>query len=391
MVNGCRRVTTPSAIWRGGFITYQITGSDAVQIQSQAPVGIPTWLQRLHVPALHLLGIDGSGVKFGIVDTGCDASHPYLAPAVVGGRSFVSGDSWGDVIGHGTHVAGIIRQVAPGAQLVIAKGLSDQGSGEDAGLASAIRWLKEQGVDIINASWGSTEEGSPDLHAAIQEAVAAGILFVAAAGNDGHRILTIDTVRYPARWQEPLAVAATMEMAQDIDGAAFYSSAGPEVDVSAPGTGIVSCAPGGGWVEMSGTSMGTPVVAGLTALYIQLFERMMGRKPTEPELVTLHYWQTRDIGPHGRDLTSGVGQVDAVPLAVKRKVTVQADSSVLSVVELPVNQTSQVALSVPAHIVDPPGSFVVPYRAESEALGARVSYDGTTKTGIAEIDVILQE
>jgi len=365
-----------------------ITGLGETVTPVAPPEGVIPGVRLIHAPSLWRAGIDGTGVTVGIVDTGADASHPALQGAILGGRNFTGGivlppdpDAWQDRQGHGTHVAVIIRQVAPGARLLIAKGLDDQGAGSDAGLAAAIDWLRLQGVDIISASWGGAE-ASEELHTAVRMAVAAGILFCAAAGNEGH-LPDIDSVMYPARWDEPLAVAATMQMVPGIEGTlpADYSSAGPEVDVAAPGTWITSAAPGGGWVELSGTSMATPMVAGFAALLAHWWLRATGRMPTEPELVTLLLSHTRDIAGAGRDVLSGVGQIDASPLSVRHVVEL-TDGSPEALVD-----GEPVVLDVPARIEA--GRFLVPFRAEGEALGAAVSWEpGPPVRGRAEIETV---
>lgn len=382
-------------------MTFQLTDSDPVA-PIAPPTGVAPWVKRLHIPAMHRLGVNGAGVRVAIIDTGADLNHPYLAPAIVASASFVPGQSVDDGHGHGTHVAGIIRQAAPGASLIIAKAISDQDTAEDAWLAAAIRWCVAQGARIINASWGSpTEPVGDELHAAIREAVAAGVLFCAAAGNAGHDMLTIDTVSWPARWPEPLAVAATWQMFAHIRaGVASYSSAGPEVDVSAPGTDLVSCGLGGGWVAMSGTSMAAPVVAGVAALLAEDWERKTGRPPTEPELVTLILSHTRDISATGRDVLAGVGEINVAPLVEHRVVTITEGAGKVEFLEGNSLVRGEVLLDVPARMEQVTvngytgGRFFAEFRGLADALGAsEVGWNSDKRpeepvVGTAVIDVL---
>ncbi|WP_374713116.1 S8 family peptidase [Symbiobacterium terraclitae] len=367
----------------------------------QVPDKVTKWVRERRIAALHRAGFTGKGVRVLVIDTGCDPNHFYLNDRIEAVKNFTGvGPDYEitDRHGHGTHVAGIIHAGAPDAEIYIAKGLGDDGRGYEADLAAAIRWGIEQGVHVINASWGSTEE--PDeatgLHQAIRDATDAGILFVASAGNEGHRLLEENTVTWPARWYEPLAVASTMQMYAGerplgANSPASYSSAGPEIDTAAPGTYVYSCAPGGGWVYLSGTSMAAPMQAALAACLAHQWLHMTGRMPTEPELVTLCLSHTRDIVWEGRDVLAGVGEIDACPLAVRRRLTVRAGSNVLTIEtggQGPV-QRAEVTMPLPARI-EPPGHFMVVFRGLLEGSDALVEWDQTQQQGTATVDVLLQ-
>ena len=116
-------------------------------------------------------------------------------------------------------------------------------------------------MQVVNLSLG-TQTGSVAFRRAVEAASRQGLLLVAAAGNDGPE----GAVDFPARYPETVAVAA---LTPD-DSIAPFSSRGPEVDVAAPGQGILSTYLGGGYKELDGTSMAAPHVAGAAALWLSL-------------------------------------------------------------------------------------------------------------------------
>lgn len=234
-------------------------------------------------------------VVIAVIDTGVDYTHPDLADNMwrnLGeipnngedddGNGFVddyygwnaeadNGDPMDDN-DHGTHVAGTIGAVGNNSlgvagvnwrvKIMALKFLSADGSGFLSDAVEAIDYailMKERGVNIvaINASWGSAGF-SFSLRQAIDRATSAGILFVAAAGNDG-----ASTRFYPAAYQSALGVAAL-----DRDGThlADFSNFGDWVDVAAPGRSILSTIPGHRYARFSGTSMAAPHVTGLAGL-----------------------------------------------------------------------------------------------------------------------------
>ena len=277
----------------------------------------------------------GINVTVAIVDTGVDSAHEDLAGAVVGGVSCLgtlaaegcSNDGGLDDNGHGTHVAGIVAArdnqvdvvgVAPGASLVSVKVLDSSGSGSDSNVIAGLDWVYNGGspprADVINMSLGrsgSCLDRNADPSAALIENALAnlvtnGVSVVVAAGNDSSKEVK-DMV--PAGCPEVMAVASTSALdgtskcrflPDDIlaDTASYFttdgawdSTNGVGVTTSAPGeswedntcgtiqsTGIESLAMGGGTVRMSGTSMASPHVAGLVALYLQ---KNSGAKPDE--------------------------------------------------------------------------------------------------------------
>ena len=175
--------------------------------------------------------------------------------------------------GHGTHVAGILAArgnnalgvvgVAWEAQIMALKFLDADGNGSTSDAISCINYAVAHGAKVINASWGGPDR-SRAFERALNQLASAGVVFVAAAGNDGVDLAT--TLFYPAAFKAGgmITVAATTRT----DALASYSNYGAtEVDVAAPGSAIWSCwnSSDASYVQASGTSMATPIVAGIVA------------------------------------------------------------------------------------------------------------------------------
>jgi len=216
-------------------------------------------------------GNAGDGVKVAIIDTGIDYDHTDLADNYMGGYDFVNDDIYPmDDHGHGTHCAGIVAAenngigvigVAPEAHLYGVKVLDNTGSGYSSDVIAGIEWSVDNGMQIISMSLGG-DTGTLALEHACNNASNAGVLIVAAAGNDGNPAGKGDTVDYPARYDSVIAVVAT----DNTDQRARWSSTGPAVEISAPGVSILSTYPGNRLATMSGTSMACPHVTGTVAL-----------------------------------------------------------------------------------------------------------------------------
>lgn len=236
----------------------------------------------------------GDGALVAIVDSGVTLSNPDIAGNLwtnireIAGNGAdddnngfvddVAGADWidrdgdpTDRAGHGTHVAGTIAAtadngigsagVAPGAKVMPLRFLDSRGAGNVGDAIAAIEYAVAAGADVINASWGGPDY-SPPLQAAIQRAGQAGVVVVAAAGNDGEN--NDGTPVYPASFDLPnlISVAAT----DQADRLANFSNYGKNnVDIGAPGVEVVATV-GDGFGYMNGTSMAAPHVAGIAAL-----------------------------------------------------------------------------------------------------------------------------
>ena len=260
-----------------------------------------------------LAGQGGWGIKVAVIDTGVDCGHADLVGGCAYGANFVNAALALDDHGHGTHVAGTIGArdngqgvigVAPEVELYAVKVLDANGSGSWSAVAAGIDWAVQNGMNVISMSLGGTA-GSQAVADAVAAADAAGILVVSAAGNSG----CCNTVLYPAKYPESMAVAAV----DQLDQWASFSSTGPEVDVAAPGVAIYSTVPTvfcalcdpSGYRYLSGTSMATPHVSGVAAL-------LMSRGWSKSDARSLITDTAVDLGTGGVDDYYGWGRVDAV-------------------------------------------------------------------------------
>lgn len=227
------------------------------------------WLNRPHNP----------GPIVAVIDTGIMGTHQDLTGQVVGCYDAVT-DREGlceDNNGHGTHVAGTIAAivnnragitgVAPTSKLLAIKFLSANGSGSLFDAIKGIDWAISHKARIINASWGGGGYSAP-LKSAIERARNAGILFIGAAGNEGSDGDLYP--HYPSNFDVDNVVAVAAVDSKD-KLAPFSNFGAQSVDLSAPGVGILSTKAGGGYVELSGTSMATPHVAGVAAAILTKF------------------------------------------------------------------------------------------------------------------------
>jgi subtilisin len=280
---------------------------------------VPTGIDRIDFDKHGPTKIDGIDdrldVDIAIIDTGIDVDHPDLR--VVGGRRFYTtsagrayqDDRYDDDNGHGSHCAGIaaaidnslgVVGVAPGARLWAAKVLNSQGSGYVSDLIAGIDWVTARAgtIEVANMSLAATGTNGL-LRTAIQNSVAAGVVYVAAAGNSTRDIFGRDGIfntmddTIPASYPEvatisaladsdgkPGGLGASTSYGVDDSFASFsnYSanvvsgnpvtSPGAGIDLLMPGVNIYSCWMGGGYRSISGTSMASPHAAGLAALYI---------------------------------------------------------------------------------------------------------------------------
>lgn len=217
----------------------------------------------------------GKGVKVAVVDTGCDLNHPDIKNNLIQGKNFI--DQSKDPIddnGHGVHCAGSIAAenngvgmvgVAPDAKIMPVKALNGDGNGDLRAIVNGIVWSADNGADIISMSLGSPSP-SPQLENAIKYAASKGCIIFCAAGNNGPNT----DIMYPAKYDHTIAIGA---IDRNLERTSFTCS-GETLDFLAPGHDILSCAPGGGYALMSGTSMSTPFAVGCAALLLSYFRQI---------------------------------------------------------------------------------------------------------------------
>lgn len=241
---------------------------------------------------------DGLGVKVAVVDSGV-SKHRNLR--IAKGRNVVKGErasAFGDLLGHGTHVAGVIagrgqagsgvRGVVPAVDLhayrVFGKG---QEKALSFNIAKGIRQAVDDGCDLINVSLGGDAD-VPDVLREVQRARTLGAVCLAATGNDYR-----GPVNYPARYSAVLGVAACGrrgtwpdKAAQDLEAVkpfgkdrknfvASFSNVGSEVRLIGPGVGVLSTYPGG-YAVMDGTSMACPTATGALARILARNRKVLG-------------------------------------------------------------------------------------------------------------------
>lgn len=265
-----------------------------------------------HLPPVKWKAIHGAatgkGVKIGIGDTGY--TKHTLGPTPIAERSF-TGEPVLDRNAHGTHCAGTALGrydgeqpigVAPEADLIVAKVLSNAGSGGSGGISDGIRWMADQGADVISLSLGGPGSYGP-TNEAIDYAFSKGCIVNAAAGNAGYN--GRNTIGWPAKYRGCLCCAS---YASNLEISGF-SSGGSEIDWACPGSAIVSFSnSGSGYRTMSGTSMATPYGSGVLALIIEIMRRRGSAQWTAVEAVREFFKRNmRDMGAPGFDVRFGNG------------------------------------------------------------------------------------
>ncbi len=300
-----------------------------------APEAIEWGVARVHAPEVWALGHTGQGIVVGGQDTGYQWNHPALKARYRGWTGLIANHNynWHDAIHsgggvcgadsavpcddhfHGTHTMGTMVGddggsnqigVAPGAKWIGCRNM-DQGAGTPASYSECFEWFiaptdlqnanpnPAKAPHVINNSWGCPpEEGCTDptvLQTVVENTRAAGIEVVVSAGNSGSDCSTVSDP--PAIYDAAFSVGATSSSPSDT--IAGFSSRGPvtidgsgrmKPDVSAPGVGVRSSVPGGGYALLDGTSMAGPHVAGLVALLLSANPTLVGDPDAIEAIVT---------------------------------------------------------------------------------------------------------
>ncbi|MFQ5433648.1 MAG: S8 family serine peptidase, partial [Anaerolineae bacterium] len=240
--------------------------------QDAAPYAQQYALDMLDIPTAHTIS-QGAGITVAILDTGVQLDHPALTTAVTPtGFDFIDMDAIpaddtngldddqdglvDEAAGHGTHVAGIVRLVAPQSAIMPVRVLNSDGRGSVYTVAEGILYAAAQGADVINLSLGLPQK-SELLKLVIRQATRQGTLVIAAAGNAG-----TTTKQYPAASKCALAVTAVSPTGTPSD----FAGTGNWVAFAAPGDSIYSTFIDSSYAWWTGTSMAAPFVTGQAAL-----------------------------------------------------------------------------------------------------------------------------
>lgn len=264
------------------------------------------------VQASQLLSDTAVPRKICIIDSGYDASHedlPGLTSNRVEGHSQIPGEVWSeDGNGHGTHVAGTIAALsgndtgvvgvhsASSLSLHIIKVFDNTGQWVPTAsdLIDAVDRCVAAGSHVISMSLGGGGV-SVDERQAFEDAAAAGVVLVAAAGNSGN-----SSYSYPASYDSVISVAA-IDSNQNL---ASFSQRNDQVELAAPGVAVRSTVPGNAYADYSGTSMATPHVSAVAGL-------LWGLNPgcTSQQIRNHLGWSAMDLGNPGRDARFGYGLI----------------------------------------------------------------------------------
>ncbi len=304
----------------------------------------------LHIgsDSAHASGQTGKTIKVAVLDTGIDYNNTDLNLNYAGGFNFVNGTADPlDDNGHGTHIAGTIAAiknnvgvvgVAPDVKIYALKVLDAQGKGYTSDIIAALQWSANNGIQIINSSYGTPTNPGTGLQSAFAALEAKGIINVASAGNSGTCLGDTNTTEYPAMYSSVIAVAAI----DSSNARPCFSATGNKIELSAPGVNINSTKLGGGNILYNGTSMAAPHVTGVAALLMGMnITDSNGNGRINDEIRNILDSSAIDIGTVGHDNWYGYGLV-------------KADKAIAMANQLyPTTTTTPVATTTPSTTIAP--------------------------------------
>lgn len=275
-----------------------------------------------------------NSVTVGVVDTGIDYNHSIFEDRISDdGYDFIYSDYFPyDDNGHGTHVSGTIVDCTPGLKVNIlpVKTLDYDGRGTGLNLANGIDYCVNMGVEVINLSISLNSHWSY-MHDVIENAIWYDVSVVIAAGNENNNTY----YECPSDMYEPIIVSSIDSYGYK----SYFSNYGDTIDVAAPGEDIYSAYPGGGYAYLSGTSMATPHVSAVCAMY-----RLNNPNLDTYEVQNLVCENTKDLGESGWDEYYGYGVPHlsyAIPKQAPKKVEkVKAASKSYDSIKLTWKKTS---------------------------------------------------
>jgi subtilase family protein len=254
-------------------------------------------------------------VKVGVLDTGFDQAHPAFAGVRYQYKEFLPASSARASDQHGTGVLSLLAGnpntgtpgLIPDASYAVANAFFADADGQPmsdtAQMLQALHWLKRSGVAVVNLSFAGPDDEL--LHHAVRELTKAGIVVVAAAGNEGPAA----PPSYPAAYQEVIAVTAV-----DRNLAAYrYANRGAHIDIAAPGVDVWTAIPGRREGPQTGTSFAVPYVTAVVAVALQGVEPAPDGDPLAAKRQALAQLDShiKNLGGPGRDAIFGAGLVQA--------------------------------------------------------------------------------
>lgn len=296
-----------STVWNEGRSSLWNEGRSSLWNEADVFTGLPEntdlWKHTNLQMAQHQTLTErlGDGIIVAVIDTGIDLEHPWLIPALTDRSTWldlVDGDDWPmehgsfadqetPAYGHGTAIAGIIRQVAPLAQIMPVRVLYPDGHGYVSDVVAAVVHAIDNGADIINLSLGG-QVRSEALNQVLGLATQQGIHVVMSAGNTGLLPVARDRghVTWPGQDSNDVNVPGhhyrlTVTSVNGSDLKSGFAAHGPAVGLSAPGEAVWSFAPDGRLAAWSGTSLAAPMAAGALALALAENGHLLDVPPRE--------------------------------------------------------------------------------------------------------------
>lgn len=262
------------------------------------------YLKKIQMPKAWEATKGSADITVAVIDGGVQTNHPDLKGKIVSPYNAVTGGTTFPADAHGTHVAGIIAAsinkigvagIAPNTKIMPINVFNRSGA-SSYDIAAAVVYAADKGANIINMSIGSYDY-SYILDYATTYAKQKGVTTFAAAGNDNTSLPS-----YPAALSSVISVSAT----DSNDLITDFSNYGYTIDLAAPGEDIYSTVTGSSYKYMSGTSMASPVVAGVAAT-------ILSKNPllTPDQVESILTKSAVDFGSKGKDVFFGYGRVDA--------------------------------------------------------------------------------
>ncbi|MEY3989726.1 MAG: hypothetical protein RI985_807 [Chloroflexota bacterium] len=312
LLSACQQPSNNPITPTADITTVRVPTSTRI-VLTDAMLAVPTHIPESNQRQWHLDRINAPiileqsipPVRVAIIDTGIDETHPDLLGQIIETINIFAEPQMYDRQGHGTHTAGIIaakpnpdtqtRGICVACQIIVIKAINDDGYGSDITVAQGIDDAIVARAQVINLSIGSSND-APAIKAAIERAIAADIIVVAAAGNNDQN--PAEAV-FPAAYPGVLAVSAI-----DKDNyIAPFAQQNLGIDIVAPGVEILSTSPfGDGYSIEQGTSTAAPQVTATVAL-VRALRPDLNAQQTK-ELILAH---TVDLGDPGYDTIFGHG------------------------------------------------------------------------------------